>query len=1187
MRQIVKVGSYWLVFYKRSSDSYIVYRVSTDGIRWGDEKLASHAAAVGTSSYYDMGVEAKGTEVFIAYDLGSSSTSDMTVNLTYTRRGVFSAGSISWDAAVQMHTCGGYPYYSLVKTTNRVYLAIHAIMNSSNPRYRISVYYSTDDGATWTRILDKDSTLCAATTYASGMSMVWWPQYDDGIIIVTGRYDSSTYSYKTYTGAAWAAASTVGAKTGSAYARFDAWSLATAGGKVHFVYAPSEAGGRLQYQTFVTSWAAAAYLDAAGVTSLAPSLTPRNDYLYLFNIIGGTIYRRRMIYSSSTWSGAVSWIAGETSAARVNTPIYDEDEAGSSSICVIYRTVAAAPFTEKSALLGLIGNDLPSEFYVQIPFANLPAEFYVLHPSLNEELPAEFIVRHSASQNLHSRFYVQQPFANLQAGFKVRNIGSVNEQSRFISGNRTAHDFAASGFDDGELGLNSRVVYANGLYWVFYRPTGTSLAYKTSSDGGVTWQAGATALGLSYSLDVVMDADNVTAHFVSGRSGNTAGTVYYRKGTLNSDGTITWAAAAQSVATGARGKVMIDLTTSGYPCVLYNKDTSENPPVYYYLAISSTNDGTFTHVAGSPWLVDEDPDEPWGNYMIQFRSLTNGLILLVRFIYNVTPGAVPPKSRIFDPSDGSFTDWVVFADGVDDVGFSSVDQNTIQKYGTNHAFVLCYALLPSHPVIRAWFYDYDSDSWTYIGQLDLTAAAVAPVECPSASVAESGNFIACYWWNEASKKKYRRIWFTNNTLEASNLEIQGSVNWDTDIGVLVATPRRIVRDVFSGVWYQTDTSGGSKFFFDWLGGELGDHENLPAEFVVKNEFEVNLQAALKVRQSDYEGLKAKLLLSAPGSADLQSGLVVRNKGTLDLPSEFIVRKSSSANLQAGFQITHSEDLRAVFRISLHGMAELLAHFVVNTIVSEDLHADFTVRHSSSSDLQSELYIRFRGSEELRSEFLIRKSAYAVLPARLNVTHSLGLQAGFIVRHGASSQLPAELVVRHPGLADLLGEVVIRHSDAEELVADFTIRKSSIAELSAEFVVRQAYNEGLLAEMIVRNYGTQNLKGVLIVRHSGFEELKAQFLPRHSGSSALLGALIVRNKSAQDLLIHLVIRHSATLDLKAAFKLTRSGDLLAEFYVRPDTLRGDHLEILSNNRLRIGGSDRTFTISARRRIKVIG
>jgi len=78
-------------------------------------------------------------------------------------------------------------------------------------------------------------------------------------------------------------------------------------------------------------------------------------------------------------------------------------------------------------------------------------------------------------------------------------------------------------------------------------------------------------------------------------------------------------------------------------------------------------------------------------------------------------------------------------------------------------------------------------------------------------------------------------------------------------------------------------------------------------------------------------------------------------------------------------------------------------------------------------------------------------------------------------------------------------------------------------------------------------------------------------------------------AAADLPAEFIVRHSASSDLKAILGVSHWIDLAAEFYIRPDTLRGDSLTIPNNNRLlTVGGNDRTMMIPNRRkRVKIEG
>jgi len=90
-----------------------------------------------------------------------------------------------------------------------------------------------------------------------------------------------------------------------------------------------------------------------------------------------------------------------------------------------------------------------------------------------------------------------------------------------------------------------KTFYAKGRYWVFYGKDGY-IYWKSSSDGS-TWSAETLAWSDPYimsvegSFDVYYDSDNVALFFARGQGVPTGGHQYiFRKGTLNTDGTITW-----------------------------------------------------------------------------------------------------------------------------------------------------------------------------------------------------------------------------------------------------------------------------------------------------------------------------------------------------------------------------------------------------------------------------------------------------------------------------------------------------------------------------------------------------------------------------------------------------------------------------------------------------------------------
>ena len=88
-------------------------------------------------------------------------------------------------------------------------------------------------------------------------------------------------------------------------------------------------------------------------------------------------------------------------------------------------------------------------------------------------------------------------------------------------------------------GFQRKTFIAAGLYWVFYG-NGSKLCYRTSSDGSTWSSENQIESALGYYVDVLFDGTYV--HYV-----NCYGGVYYRRGTPNSNGTITWSASEQTI----------------------------------------------------------------------------------------------------------------------------------------------------------------------------------------------------------------------------------------------------------------------------------------------------------------------------------------------------------------------------------------------------------------------------------------------------------------------------------------------------------------------------------------------------------------------------------------------------------------------------------------------------------------
>jgi hypothetical protein len=165
--------------------------------------------------------------------------------------------------------------------------------------------------------------------------------------------------------------------------------------------------------------------------------------------------------------------------------------------------------------------------------------------------------------------------------------------------------------------------YANGMFWVFYSD-GTNMVYYTSLDGS-TWTVGGSSpvRASYYGFQFSIWFDGTYLHYAYAYSG----AIYYRRGTPNSDGTITWSAGEQTVSTTYNMAYypMISVDSNGYVWIGYREYTG----TYYYPYVikSGNNDGTWgTPPAGFPYQLSTTSSGFW---RVSIIPLTAGKMLAV------------------------------------------------------------------------------------------------------------------------------------------------------------------------------------------------------------------------------------------------------------------------------------------------------------------------------------------------------------------------------------------------------------------------------------------------------------------------------------------------------------------------------------------------------------------------------
>jgi hypothetical protein len=205
--------------------------------------------------------------------------------------------------------------------------------------------------------------------------------------------------------------------------------------------------------------------------------------------------------------------------------------------------------------------------------------------------------------------------------------------------------------------------------------------------------------------------------------------LYYRAGTPNSDGTITWLDAEQNVTTGESNTghlwPTIAIDSGGYPWIAYaRKNVTENTR-YAYITKSSTNTGTWTTASGFPHQLSS---ENYTCIQVLVVPLTNQKVLAI-----ASNAHTPIKSFQWNGSSWGTQQNITSSIADVSIFFSAVNQgdDVHLAFVKNSTYDLVYAK-----------YNYSSDLW---GTETTIQSAVNETSSPVLSIDTSTNDLYCFW----------------------------------------------------------------------------------------------------------------------------------------------------------------------------------------------------------------------------------------------------------------------------------------------------------------------------------------------------------------------------------------------------------------------------------------------------------
>lgn len=169
--------------------------------------------------------------------------------------------------------------------------------------------------------------------------------------------------------------------------------------------------------------------------------------------------------------------------------------------------------------------------------------------------------------------------------------------------------------------------YASGRYWVIYYIGGKH--WFTSSVDAVNWETPTELFPWGYGCyELTSWFDGTYVHVAYGGGGS----LRYRRGKPNPDGTITWDTTWQVIADGANMHPCVSVDSEGYPWIGY--DVKINSDHYPYVIKSSRKDGTWDTESGFPVQLSTVSNPNF--YLVRPCPLTGGKVYVAYASWNVS-----------------------------------------------------------------------------------------------------------------------------------------------------------------------------------------------------------------------------------------------------------------------------------------------------------------------------------------------------------------------------------------------------------------------------------------------------------------------------------------------------------------------------------------------------------------------
>ena len=267
-------------------------------------------------------------------------------------------------------------------------------------------------------------------------------------------------------------------------------------------------------------------------------------------------------------------------------------------------------------------------------------------------------------------------------------------------------------------GFQRKLFYASGRYWLFYFD-GTNIVFRTSLDG-ITWSEPTTIAAANNGSNISVWYNGTRVFYA--RAPETA-YIYFRQGTPNSDGTISWDTVEQTAVYFAGSifyRPTVSADTSGHAWIGYYNMTGAS--FMSYVSKTTTTDGSWITQSGFPYKLTN------GYHMPVAIPLTNNKM----FVTLSMDADAYLRSRRWNG-----TSWSAEIHTT-----SSIESDSHSPIASGDNVYVTY-LTPAHNIVY-YFYNYTLDSW---GAEKMVQTGQGHLANPSLSFDRINDKLYVFWGN--------------------------------------------------------------------------------------------------------------------------------------------------------------------------------------------------------------------------------------------------------------------------------------------------------------------------------------------------------------------------------------------------------------------------------------------------------